>query len=185
MKPVPLLFVVVFYQRGSRRPLTRAKAPRVPGCEAAEGPGRKPVGIYLLIGYVYAQEPRQGARIQYLISSVEALEGARFLRNGREYDVKAAADHLRFKLRVAGDQVKTADDFIRLRGSKSSVSGELYRIRFSDGTTVEAEVFFATGSRGLEIRAYRRMHSCGRLLLSVTTTSCTPIILTHRLNMDF
>jgi len=100
------------------------------------------VVLYLLIGCVYAQEPGEGARIQYLISSVETLEGAKFLRNGREYDAKAAADHLRFKLRVAGNQVKTADDFIRLCASKSSVSGEPYRIRFSDGTAVDAEVFF-------------------------------------------
>ena len=100
------------------------------------------VVFYLLIGCAHAQEPGEGARIQYLISSVETLEGAKFLRNGREYDARTAADHLRLKLRVAGDQVKTADDFIRLCASKSSISGESYRIRFSDGTTVDAEVFF-------------------------------------------
>jgi hypothetical protein len=98
--------------------------------------------FYVVIGYVYAEELGQAARIQYLISSVEALEGAKFLRNGREYDAKAAADHLRLKLRMAGDRVKTADDFIRLCASKSSMSGEAYRIRFSDGTIVEAEIFF-------------------------------------------
>jgi hypothetical protein len=38
--------------------------------------------------------------------------------------------------------VKTAEDFIRLCGSKSSVSGKAYRIRFSDGTAMDTETFF-------------------------------------------
>ena len=38
--------------------------------------------------------------------------------------------------------MKTADDFIRLCGSRSSLSGEKYRIRFADGTTIDSEVFF-------------------------------------------
>jgi hypothetical protein len=90
----------------------------------------------------YAQEAGEADEIQYLISSVEALEGAKFFRNGREYDVKAATSHLRLKLRAAGNRVKTADDFIRLCASKSSMSGEPYRIQFSNGITMEAGVFF-------------------------------------------
>jgi hypothetical protein len=65
-----------------------------------------------------------------------------FLRNGGEYDAKKAADHLRLKLKMAGDRIKTAEDFIRLCGSKSSVSGEAYRMRFPDETTMDVEVFF-------------------------------------------
>jgi hypothetical protein len=108
----------------------------------------KPVAISLVVllcslaVYLHAQESGEGAIIQCLLSAVEASEGARFIRNGHAYDAKAAADHLRLKLRLAGTRVKTADDFIRLCGSKSSVSGEAYRIQFSDGTTVDAEVFF-------------------------------------------
>jgi hypothetical protein len=37
---------------------------------------------------------------------------------------------------------KKAEDFIRLCGSKSSVTGETYRMRFPDGTNRDAEVFF-------------------------------------------
>ena len=98
--------------------------------------------LSLAVGTVYAQSPAEAAKIQHLIASVETLEGAQFLRNGRAYDAKAAGDHLRLKLRTAGDRVKTADDFIRLCGSRSSLSGEKYRIRFADGTTVDSEVFF-------------------------------------------
>ncbi len=95
-----------------------------------------------MIGDTFAQESHEANKIQYLISSIETLNGAEFIRNGKVYDAKRAADHLRFKLKKAGDRVKTAEDFIRLCASKSSLSGEPYLIRFSDGVTVEAEVFF-------------------------------------------
>jgi hypothetical protein len=98
--------------------------------------------LCLTAGNVHAQDPQEAAKIQYLISSVAALEGAKFFRNGREYDAGEAADHLRLKLKTAGNRVKTADDFIRLCGSRSSLSGEAYRIRFADGTAREAAVFF-------------------------------------------
>ena len=98
--------------------------------------------LLLAVGTVYAQNPAEAAKIRHLIASIETLEGAKFLRNGGEYNAKAAADHLRLKLKTAGDRVKTADDFIRLCGSKSSLSGEKYRIRLADGTTKDSEVFF-------------------------------------------
>ena len=98
--------------------------------------------LVLMIGDTFAQESHEADKIQYLISSIETLKGANFIRNGKMYDAGRAADHLRLKLKAAGDRVKTAEDFIRLCASKSSLSGEPYRIRFSDGTTVETEVFF-------------------------------------------
>lgn len=85
---------------------------------------------------------REEAQIRFLIAAVETLEGAQFIRNGRAHDARAAADHLRLKLANAGDRVKTAEDFIRLCASRSSISGKPYLIRFGDGTTVEAERFF-------------------------------------------
>ena len=98
--------------------------------------------LSLMGGHAYAQDSSEAAKIRYLIGSVETLQGVRFLRNGGEYDAPKAADHLRLKLKMAGDRVKTAEDFIRLCGSKSSVSGEAYWMRFPDGTTMEAEAFF-------------------------------------------
>jgi len=98
--------------------------------------------LSLISGYAYAQDSSEAAKIRYLIGSVEALQGVTFLRNGGEYDARKAAEHLRLKLKTAGNRVKTAEDFIRLCGSKSSVSGEAYRMRFPDGTTMYAEAFF-------------------------------------------
>ena len=104
--------------------------------------------LFLMIGNGYGQESREAEKIQYLISSVEALKGAKFIRNGKAYDAGKAGDHLRLKLKAAGNRVKTAEDFIRICASKSSISGEPYRIRFSDGVTMEAEVFFRNRLKG-------------------------------------
>jgi hypothetical protein len=98
--------------------------------------------LFLGIEAGYGQGSRETDKIQYLISSVETLKGAKFIRNGKAYEARMAGDHLRLKLKAAGDRIKTADDFIRLCASKSSISGEPYRIRFSDGSTLESEVFF-------------------------------------------
>jgi hypothetical protein len=90
-------------------------------------------------GFRDAAEER---RIGRLIEAVETLPGAQFIRNGTAHDGKAAADHLKRKLNAAGDRVRTAEDFIRLCASRSSLTGEPYRIRLADGTIQDAEVFF-------------------------------------------
>lgn len=89
----------------------------------------------------HAQDAGETAKIQYLIKSIESLQGVKFIRNGNEYDSTRAADHLRYKLKKAGSRVKTAEDFIQLC-SKSYLSGEAYRMRYPDGTTITAETFF-------------------------------------------
>jgi hypothetical protein len=83
----------------------------------------------------------EGAKIEYLIGSIESLQNAQFIRNGVAYDSRAAAEHLRLKLRAAGSRIATAEDFIRLCASVSSVSGTPYQIRFSDGHTVTSEAY--------------------------------------------
>jgi hypothetical protein len=98
--------------------------------------------VFLVGAAVQAQESPEAAKINYLLSSVEALQGATFIRNGSEYDAKSASSHLRLKLKRAGDRVKTADDFIRLCASRSSMSGEPYLIRLPDGATVTSEAYF-------------------------------------------
>lgn len=98
--------------------------------------------VSLVVMRAYAQDSQEAAKIQYLIASIEALEGAKFIRNGQEYDARSASSHLRLKLKNAGDRVKTAEDFIKYCGSKSSMTDKPYLIRFTDGTIVKSEVFF-------------------------------------------
>jgi len=77
--------------------------------------------------------PLEDERIEYLLAVVSGLHDAQFIRNGAAYDSAAAVDHLRAKLRWAGSHVQTAEDFIRLCASQSSVSGKPYEIRFANG----------------------------------------------------
>jgi hypothetical protein len=98
--------------------------------------------LALVTASAYAQDDPEEAKIRYLIASVETLEGAKFIRNGREYDAGTASNHLRLKLKTAGGKVRTAEDFIDLCASRSSMTAQPYLIRLADGTTVKSEVFF-------------------------------------------
>jgi hypothetical protein len=91
---------------------------------------------------VNAQDNIEKEKIEFLISSVENLEGAKFIRNGTEHDGKEAADHLRMKLQSDVGMVQTADDFIRLCASQSYISGEPYLIRLPGGKTIKSEQYF-------------------------------------------
>lgn len=100
--------------------------------------------LFLSIGALAHAEDStslEARKIDYLIASIEMLQGAQFIRNGTAYEAKTAADHLRLKLRMAGSRVATADDFIRLCASVSSVSGTPYHIRFADGRVVSSEAY--------------------------------------------
>jgi hypothetical protein len=92
-------------------------------------------------GTVNAQDNIEKRKIEFLISSVENLKGAKFIRNGTEHTGKEAAEYLRMKLQNAL-AVQTADDFIRLCASKSMITGKPYMIRLSDGKAIESEEYF-------------------------------------------
>jgi hypothetical protein len=97
----------------------------------------------------------EAAKIQALISTIEQLKGAVFIRNGSEYDGAKAAAHLRRKLDYAGNKVKTAEQFIDYLATGSSMSGKPYRIRFADGHSVESAVYFREQLRRIETPAQR------------------------------
>ncbi|MEN6420595.1 MAG: DUF5329 family protein [Smithella sp.] len=90
---------------------------------------------------VNAQDNIEKKKIEFLISSVQNLKGAKFIRNGAEYNSIEAAKHLTLKLQKAGDHVQSADDFIRLCASKSYITGQPYLIKFPDGKTISAEKY--------------------------------------------
>jgi hypothetical protein len=106
-------------------------------------PGLAFLGVLILTTLAQAQAPAatQAQRIDYLISSIESMGAAQFIRNGTPYDAKAAADHLRLKRRMAGSSCATAEDFIRYCATQSSSSGKPYEIRFPDGTVVTSAAF--------------------------------------------
>jgi hypothetical protein len=81
----------------------------------------------------------QAQKIDRMIGHIRGLEGAVFIRNGKEYTAAEAAEHMQLKRGKAGDRCDTADEFIRTCASFSSMSGEAYLIRFPDGRTRTAE----------------------------------------------
>ena len=91
-------------------------------------------------GFSFAQSVEQ-KKIEFLLKEVENLQGAKFWRNGSSYSSKAAADHLRSKLKKAGSAVTTAKDFIEKIAAKSSTSGKPYEIEFADGKKVSTTEF--------------------------------------------
>jgi hypothetical protein len=89
------------------------------------------------VSAVFANGLSESEKIQRLIQAVENSNVV-FIRNGGEYNAKAAADHMRLKLSRAGSRITTARDFIRYIGTRSSMSGQPYYIRTPDGRRIES-----------------------------------------------
>jgi len=70
--------------------------------------------------------------IEALLAFVGGLEGASFIRNGAAHTPAEAVSHLRMKWTMQKKQIASAEDFIRLCGTKSDMSGNAYLIRFPD-----------------------------------------------------
>jgi hypothetical protein len=109
--------------------------------------------LALFVGTLVAQDNIERKKIDFLISSVEKLKGAKFIRNGEEYDGKKAAEHLRMKLNKAGDRVKTADDFIKLCASQSYITGKPYLIKYQNGKSIESGKFLRE-----KLKEYHEIH---------------------------
>jgi len=82
---------------------------------------------------ISAEEKR---KIEALITQVQTLKDATFVRNGSDYDAKTAARFLRGKWSSNETEIKTAQDFIAKAATGSSTSGKPYLIRFKDGREV-------------------------------------------------
>jgi hypothetical protein len=71
--------------------------------------------------------------IEALLAYIGNLNNASFIRNGDPHTAKEAEAHLRMKWTSLKSRITTAEEFIRYCGSKSSMSGKPYLIRFQDG----------------------------------------------------
>ncbi len=89
-------------------------------------------------------------KIETLIQRVEGLKGATFIRNGKEYDAKTAAEFLRRKWQANQRKIRSAADFIEKVASISSTSGKPYRIRFADGKEVQSGTYLRAELKKLE-----------------------------------
>jgi hypothetical protein len=89
-------------------------------------------------------------KIEALIREVSELEGAKFIRNGKAYDVATAVRFLRGKWRANDEQVQTARDFVDKVASISGTSGKPYLIHFKDGRETTSREFLLTELKKLE-----------------------------------
>ena len=92
--------------------------------------------ILLVASAAYAQTGVVSHKaIEYLLSSVEHSD-LTFIRNGKSYTPKEAAAHLKAKYDYFKAEIVTPEDFIRLAGSKSELSGRPYQVQTRDGQRV-------------------------------------------------
>jgi hypothetical protein len=97
------------------------------------------VALFVLMGLCSISLAAEAAEQVKIDASLGRMEKSDliFIRNGSEYAGKAAADHMRSKLKHAGDAVRTFEDFVEKIATKSSMSGKPYLVKFKDGSTVE------------------------------------------------
>ncbi|MES2558631.1 MAG: DUF5329 family protein [Bacteroidota bacterium] len=100
---------------------------------------------------LFAQQTLSEAhKIDHLITFVRNLKGATFIRNGSEHTPEAAADHLKMKREKGGSRIKTAKDFIEKIASKSTMSGDVYLIRFANGKEFPCQMVLMNELKKLE-----------------------------------
>lgn len=93
------------------------------------------IGFSSLVGSVQAQTtPQVAQEIKGLLGFVEQSD-CRFVRNGSEYPGPEARAHLEKKLNYLDgkNMVKSAEDFIDLAATKSSMSGTAYTVKCPAG----------------------------------------------------
>jgi len=85
--------------------------------------------------------PAESARINQLIAVVAQRTDIRFVRNGKAYTSEQAAEFLRGKLKWRLEKVMTVQDFIEQIGTRSTTSGDIYRVQLADGLTMSSAEF--------------------------------------------
>jgi hypothetical protein len=93
--------------------------------------------VFTLIGPSLTED----AKIRLLIDRLRNLKGASFIRNGSVHGAAKAAEHLETKWNYAKDEIDSASEFIDEIASRSSMTGNAYRIRFSNGTETNARTY--------------------------------------------
>lgn len=96
--------------------------------------------ILVVFGWtaVHADMTRTTQEIAHLIDYI-AASGCLFIRNGKAYDASTAREHIQKKYDYLQSRIRTAEDFIRQAASRSSMSGEPYRIQCSEATVLCAD----------------------------------------------
>lgn len=97
-------------------------------------------------------ETRTKEEIQHLLMYVKTTKCI-YIRNGDEYSGKKAQSHIQRKYNYFEDDIKTAEDFIRLSATESTMFHNKYYIKCPDEEKVESATWLLR-----ELKTYRSTH---------------------------
>jgi hypothetical protein len=112
------------------------------------------IGMATMLGDIAsasaAPTATEAALIEAVIQRVAAMTNLVFVRNGATASSVEAAKHMRDKYEYFRRDIVTAEDFIRLCGTRSELTLQPYRVRKQDGSEqLTADLL------GAELRALR------------------------------
>ena len=93
--------------------------------------------------------------IETLIQRVASHKSMEFIRNGEPHDAAEAAKHLQAKYDHFKKEIVTAEDFIRLCGTRSEVTKVPYKVQFGDKSMRNASDFLTEELRQVRRQARR------------------------------
>jgi len=105
-----------------------------------------------------APQPAAAAEIDFLLVAIGG-SGCEFFRNGDWSDARKAQAHLskKYQWLLAHGRVTTAEEFIGLAGTRSSLSGREYAVRCPGGAEVSSSSWLVG-----QLRRYRDAHGAPR-----------------------
>ncbi|MDK1287600.1 DUF5329 family protein [Pseudoalteromonas umbrosa] len=90
------------------------------------------------------------AEIQHLLTFIET-SNCQYERNGSLHTARDAKQHISKKYHYYQDDIESAEDFISLTASKSSLSGKPYLIHCSNNKPIKSSEWLL-----LELKAFRK-----------------------------
>jgi hypothetical protein len=76
-------------------------------------------------------------KIQYLLATIAQSRNCVFIRNGKSYSPKEAANHMEMKWKKHQDKITSAMDFIDIVATKSNLTQQPYLIQHDTGRVEE------------------------------------------------
>jgi hypothetical protein len=92
----------------------------------------------------------ENAKIEALISHIDGLSDASFIRNDKSYDARSAAKFLRGKWQAQAKEIHSATEFIDKAATLSSTTGKPYLIRMKNGNEVTCASYLKSELKKLE-----------------------------------
>jgi len=100
--------------------------------------GRALALLLILFSFTVAASADTTREIDHLLEFIGS-SSCTFFRNGEEYDATAARGHIERKYKYAQKWIETAEQFIEYTATRSSISGEPYRVICSGREELSAD----------------------------------------------